>query len=81
MTTDTEITTDLKIDAFEYARKYRELDALGTKIVEESKGLGLSKLVFFDGLEHFTLITPYNSELLKVVPLTCIEEEPEPATE
>ena len=73
MTTDTEIPADLQIDAFEYARKYRELKELGTKIEENTKGVGMAKIVFFDGIEHFTLSAPYGgTELLKLYTLQCV---------
>ena len=67
---------DLKIDAYKYAMDYRELKALGDKIVEDTKNLSLSKMVFFDGTEHFALVHPYgNDDLLKVTPLTLVESE------
>lgn len=74
-TTTTE--SDLRIDAFEYARKYRELKELGEKIksaVEDTKGLHLGDLVFYDGLEHFQLYSVYSSDdLLKVKSLECVD--------
>ena len=74
MTTDTEIPADLQIDAFEYARRYRELKTLGDRIEKASKTTGLSKIVFFDGIEHFTLSAPYGNELLKLYTLQCVVE-------
>lgn len=66
--------TDLRIDAFEYARKWRELKKLSDRIKAQTKDKGLYSLVFFDGLEHFRLSSPSLSDgPLKVETLECVE--------
>lgn len=70
------VEADLRIDAFEYARKYRELKALGERIEAAAKeGAGLHAMVFFDGLEHFQLYKPYSEDLLKVKSLECVDKQ------